>query len=589
MEHLFKLPVLPVAIAMGLAAVISGYKVFVSGLKSLVKFKFNENVLMTIAIITAFCMGEFAEAALVAILFCIGEIAEGAAERNSRKSIQALTDIRPDSARIVTENGEQLVPAQQVKVGDRIVVNPFERIPVDGTILEGHSYVDNSALTGESLPINIAPGDTLLSGGINGSSQVIMEASTGFADSTSSRILKLIEESTAKKGNAEKLITRFAKIYTPLVIILAILVAVVPPLFGLGEFSVWLYRALVMLVASCPCALVISVPLGFFAGIGAQSKIGMLIKGGKYLEALAKADAVLMDKTGTITSSALRIAQVESCGQYNEKQLLELAASAEALSTHPVAKAICAEAPQAAPAKEIEETPGKGIKALLSTGESLIIGRKDYISSNGIAIDIAQTHTVYLAVNGVLAGGISLADTVKEDSPAAVKALKQLGIAHIVMLTGDNSRSAGEVAKACGIDEFHASLLPADKARITGELKSVSKIFVGDGVNDAPVLAASDCGIAMGLGSQAAIETADAVLSSGKLSVLPKSIMLARKTMGIIRFNIVFSIGIKAVILALAAIVGVPMWLGIVADVGVMLITVLNSMRLIKKSSAGSR
>lgn len=581
MEHVFGLPVYASAMAFGLCAVISGYRVFFNGLKGLLKLKFNENALMTIAIITAFCLGEFGEAAAVAILFSLGEIAEGAAERNSRRSIKALTEIRPDTARLLTPAGETTVAAEAVQVGDRIAVNPFERIPVDGVITEGSSYVDNSALTGESLPINVTVGDSLLSGGINGSTRILMESTADFSSSTSSRILKLIEESSAKKGETEKLITRFARVYTPIVLILAVLIAFLPPLLGAGSVSTWLYRALVMLVASCPCALVISVPLGFFAGIGAQSKIGVLIKGGKYLEALSKADAIAFDKTGTITTSKLRIASVTPCQGFTEKEILSLAAAAEALSTHPVGKAICAAAGETAPAEDISETPGKGITAQVN-GQSVAVGRRAFLTGLGVALREDTAYTVQIAVDGKEAGGISLTDTVKEDSPAAIAALKALNIGRIVMLTGDNSRSAKEVADLCGITEYHASLLPGDKAEFVEKLPGKSRIFVGDGVNDAPVLAAADCGVAIGLGSQAAIETADAVLSAGNLSVLPKSISLAKKALGIIRFNIIFAIAFKAVILVLAGLGYAPMWLGIVADVGVMVITVLNAMRLVR-------
>ncbi|MEG1426311.1 MAG: heavy metal translocating P-type ATPase [Oscillospiraceae bacterium] len=581
-EHLLPFPWFVSAVLFGGAAIISGYKVFLSGVKGLVRLQFNENALMSIAIVTAFLLGQFGEAAAVAILFCLGELAEDIAEQNSRKSIAALTEIRPDTARVVTESGEEVVAAELVKIGDTICVNPFERIPVDGTILAGSSYVDNSALTGESIPINVSVGDAILSGAVNGSSKLTVKSTANFQDSTSSRILKLIEESSARKGEAEKLITRFAKIYTPIVLVLSIAVAFLPPLFGWGSMDVWLYRALVMLVASCPCALVISVPLGFFAGIGAQSKIGVLIKGGKYIEALSKADAVVFDKTGTITTSKLKISRIVTVGSIGEARLLGLAAATEARSTHPVAKAICRGAKEEIQGEAIVETPGKGISATVQ-GQKILVGRRSFLSEEGIDLGELQDMTVYIAVDGALAGGIVLSDSIQEDSAKAIADLRALGITEIMMLTGDNELSAKQVANACGIAKYRAALLPADKARIVEELPGKNVIFIGDGVNDAPVLAAADCGIAMGLGSQAAIETADAVLSAGNLSALPRSIVLARKTTGIIRFNIVFAIGFKAIILVLAALGYAPIWLGIIADVGVMIFTVLNAMRLIRK------
>ena len=579
-EHVLHLPVWAVAVSHGLAAILSGYGVFLDGLKNLVRLNFTENVLMSIAVIVAFCLGEFGEAAAVAILFNLGERAEEIAERRSRRSITALTEMRPDTARVLRDGAEQIVSPASVAVGETVVVNPYERIPLDGVITEGSSYIDNAALTGESVPVEAAPGDSVLSGGVNGSAKLTLRVTSAFEDSTASRILRMIEESSARKGKAEKLITRFARVYTPIVLVLAILVAVLPPLFGLGAFAVWLYRALTMLVASCPCALVISVPLGFFAGIGVESTNGMLIKGGKYLEALAKADTVVLDKTGTITTGALSVSSVWTAEGVSEQALLRFAASAESLSTHPVAKAIREAAGDAPEAEDIREIAGRGIEAVVE-GKKLLAGRSTFLKENGVDVSQLPPCTVAIAADGRVIGGITLADTVKPDSAAAVADMKKTGIRQVVMLTGDNEAAARAVAAQVGVTDYRAGLLPQDKAQAVEAMQG-TRVFVGDGVNDAPVLAAADCGVAVGLGSQAAIETADAVLSSGSLSLLPRAIRLARRSMNVIRFNIVFALATKAAVLLCIPFGFVPMWVGVFADVGVTALTVLNTMRILR-------
>ena len=579
-EHVLHLPVWASAVSHGLAAVLSGYGVFIDGVKNLVKLNFTENVLMSIAVIVAFCLGEFGEAAAVAILFNLGERAEEIAESRSRRSITALTEMRPDTARVLRGGAEQIVSPATVAVDEMVAVNPYERIPLDGVIAEGSSYIDNAALTGESVPVEVAPGDSVLSGGVNGSARLVLRVTRAFEDSTASRILRMIEESSARKSNAEKLITRFARVYTPIVLVLAILVAVLPPLLGLGAFTVWLYRALTMLVASCPCALVISVPLGFFAGIGAESKIGMLIKGGKYLEALAKTDAVVLDKTGTITTGTLSVSSVWTAEGVSEQALLKLAASAEALSTHPVAKAIRAAAGDAPEAEEIREIAGRGIEAVVG-GKRILAGRSTFLQENGVDVSQLPACTVAIAADGRAVGGIVLADTVKPDSAAAIADMKKTGVREIVMLTGDNETAAQAVAAQVGVTDYRAGLLPQDKAKAVEAMQG-RRVIVGDGVNDAPVLAAADCGVAVGLGSQAAIETADAVLSSGSLALLPRAIRLARRSMNVIRFNIVFALATKAAVILCIPFGFVPMWVGVFADVGVTALTVLNTMRILR-------
>lgn len=578
--HILHLPGWAVALPFGAAALLAGSGVFWDGLKNLLKLNFTENVLMSVAVIAAFCMGEFGESAAVAILFSLGEMAEEVAERRSRRSITALTEMRPDTARVLRHGEEHTVSPTDVAVGETVVVNPYERIPLDGVITAGSSYIDNAALTGESVPVEVQPGDSVLSGGVNGSAKLELRVTSRFEDSTASRILRMIEESSARKGSAEKLITRFARVYTPIVLVLAILVAVLPPVFGQGDFSTWLYRALTMLVASCPCALVISVPLGFFAGIGVQSKAGMLIKGGKYLEALAKTDAVVLDKTGTVTTGALSVSSVWTAEGVREEDLLKLAASVEARSAHPAAKAICAAAGEVPEAEEIEEIAGKGIRAKI-LNKTILAGRKQFLSENGVDVTDIPECTVAVAIGSRAVGAITLADTVKPDSAAAIAELKNCGIEKIVMLTGDNAQAAQAVARQVGITQVQAGLLPGDKAAAVEAMDGV-RVFVGDGVNDAPVLAAADCGIAVGLGSQAAIETADAVLSGGSLSLLPKAIRLAKRSLRVIYFNIIFALAIKAAVLICTPMGFVPMWMGVFADVGVMALTVLNTMRILK-------
>lgn len=578
--HTLPIPTWVSAAAFAAVILLAGLGVLIDGLKNLLKLNFTENVLMSVAVIAAFCMGEFIEAAAVAILFNIGERAEGVAETRSRRSIEALTEMRPDTARVLRGGEELTVDPSSVALNETVIVNPYERIPLDGVIIEGSSYIDNAALTGESVPVEVSVGDSVLSGGVNGGMKLTVRVTSIFEESTASRILRMIEESSSRKGSAEKLITRFARVYTPIVLVLAILVAVLPPILGLGAFSTWLYRALTMLVASCPCALVISVPLGFFAGIGIASKNGMLIKGGKYLEALSKADTVVLDKTGTVTTGKLSVSSVWTADGVEKNDLLKLAAAAEARSVHPVAKAICEAAGETVEAEEIEEIAGHGIRAKIREN-IILVGRRNFLTESGVDVSEVPDCTAAVAVNGRCVGAVTLSDTVKPDSAAAIKALGTAGIKRVVMLTGDNAQAAKLTAEQVGITEYRAGLLPQDKAAVLEEMGGV-RIFVGDGVNDAPVLAASDCGVAVGLGSEAAIETADAVLSGGSLSQLPRAIDLSKRCMGVIRFNIVFALAVKAAVLVCTPMGFVPMWMGVFADVGVMALTVLNTMRILK-------
>lgn len=633
LEHILQAPELWPAIGFGLSVLLAGWKVFISGFKSLLRLRLDENTLMTIAVIAAFCLGEFSEAAMVAILFNLGEILEEKAVSRSRRSISHLAQIRPDTARLVVSkqqaghteacadaccagcdhaahehqhethghdahgedcgcalssaapdpSGERAVDAREVAIGSVIAVHPFERIPLDGTVLSGSSLLDSSALTGESMPVEAGPGTTVLSGMMNGESLLTVQVTSDFSGSAASRIIDMVEESAARKGKAEKLITRFAAVYTPIVIALAVLLMAIPPLLGWGAFSTWFYRAMIFLVASCPCALVISVPLGFYAGIGAQSKNGVLVKGGKYIEVLEKPDAVVFDKTGTLTSGKLSVSQVETLGVWTREELLQLAASAEQYSSHPAAKALLsANNLPLFEAEQPKEVAGQGVNAIVD-GKQVVCGRKQLMDRIGVDVG-TRSASIFVAVDGVLAGCVDLADTLKPDAAEGVRRLKKLHVGRVVMLTGDNEKAAADAAAKAGVDEYHAGLLPEDKVRLMESIRAASgrTIFVGDGINDAPVLAASDCGVAMGLGTDAAIEASDVVLTADKPSKLAAAVSLARRSMRVVRFNIVFALVVKAAVLGLAAAGFAPMWLAVFADVGVSILSVANATRVLR-------
>ena len=494
----------------------------------------------------------------------------------SRRDIEKLSQIRPDTAIIIHHGHEEEVAAESVSVGETLVIKPHARIPIDGVVVEGSSTVDNAALTGESIPVAASVGDEVLSGGINGDRLLRIRTTKAFGDSTAARILQMVEDAAAQKGRSEKLISRFAAVYTPIMVGLAVLIAVVPPLAGFGTFGQWVYNALVVLVASCPCAIVISVPLAYFSGIGAASRQGVLIKGGKYLEALASADNFVFDKTGTLTTGELRVAKTVTLSKYTEGEILGLAAAVEEYSSHPIARAICREAEAAdVHLDNFSETAGRGTSANYN-GKTLFCGSyRDKVPSN------AADCNVFLTLDGELIGAIQVADTVRRESAEVITQLKSLGIQNTVMLTGDSKTAAKAVAAEVGVDSCKAELLPADKLSAVKSL-SGGVCFVGDGINDAPVLTASDCGIAMGLGSEAAIEAADAVLSSGTLHALPKAVKTARRTMRTIRTNIIFALAVKAAVIILACLGLAAIWMSVIADTGVCVICVLYTARLLK-------
>lgn len=563
---------------------------------------FDENFLMSIATIGAFAIGQYGEGVSVMLFYQIGEMFQDLALNRSRKSIAELMDIRPDFAVVKTEAGEERVNPEEVQIGQLILVRPGERIPLDGVVSQGNSILDVSALTGESMPKNVAPGDLVYSGSINKEGLLLVEVTKLFGESTVARILELVEEAGDRKAPTEKFITKFAAYYTPFVVFSALGIALIPPLLAGGVgFAEWLRRALIFLVVSCPCALVISIPLGFFGGIGAASKEGILVKGGNFLEALNNIDTVVFDKTGTLTKGVFKVTEIKSKGNLTEEELLRLAAHGESYSNHPIGKSIV-EAYEATGFEEgqkiagridkgkissYEEIAGHGIKVTVD-GKKLLLGNRKLVEN---AWEILSGGTVvHMEVDGEYAGYIKISDQIKPDSKKTIEKLKALGVGKTVMLTGDSQAEGQRVGKELGLDEVYAELLPQEKVEILEALEKKIKgkgrlIFVGDGINDAPVLIRAHVGVAMGgLGSDAAIEAADIVLMTDEPSKIIKGIEIAGRTRKIVWQNIIFAMGVKAIVLLLGAFGLATMWEAVFADVGVALLAILNAMRV--KTSA---
>lgn len=561
---------------------------------------FNEDFLMSIATIGALCIGflpgaetEFPEAVFVMLFFQIGELFEEYAEGKSRDSISHLLAIRPDVANVERDGRVSEVSPEDVAIGEIIVVKPGERVPIDGNVIEGETSLDTAALTGESLPRDISVGDSIMSGCINLSGVVRVKTTKAFGESTVSKIIDLVESADKNKSRSESFITKFARVYTPVVVIAALILAFVPPVFAeagfLYSFPTWLHRALIFLVVSCPCALVISVPLSFFGGLGAASKRGVLIKGSNFVDALARLGVVVFDKTGTLTYGKFEVEAVHPT-DFDERELLHLAAHVEHFSTHPIGAALRsafpAEASDGCEVANVEEIAGRGVRAEVA-GRTVCVGNSKMMDDLGVEwhdCHLAGT-IVHVAVDGKYAGHIVISDVVKKDSDEAIRSLKKLGVDRTVMLTGDREAVGKEVAEKLGLDEYHAGLLPAEKVaqveRLISE-KPAGKVlaFVGDGINDAPVLKRADVGIAMGgLGSDAAIEAADVVLMDDKPSKIAVAVRIARRTIRIARQNVWFAIGVKVSILALAAAGLGTMWMAVFADVGVTVLAVFNAMR----------
>lgn len=568
---------------------VIGYDVLWSAVRNILHGQvFDENFLMAVASIGAFCVAQYPEAVAVLLFYQVGELCQGLAVGKSRKSIAALMDIRPDFARVLRDGKEETVDPQTVEVGETIIIKPGERVPLDAVVTKGETAVDTSALTGESLPCDKHVGDNVISGSINLNGLIEAKVRTAYAESTVSRVLDLVENSAAKKARAEAFITRFAKYYTPCVVIAAVLLAVLPPLILKQSFSEWITRALTFLVVSCPCALVISVPLSFFGGIGGASKLGILIKGANDLEALSKVDTVVFDKTGTLTQGRFEVTAVHA-QEMSEAELLDIAALAESYSNHPIALSIIKAHGghlDKSRVSSIEESSGYGVTAVID-GKKVSVGNDKLMHRTGVQWKDCHLPgtTVHIAADGVYMGHIVISDTVKPDAKEAILALKNNGVRKTVMLTGDNKKNGEAVAAELGLDEAKTQLLPDEKVAAVEELLQQKPdkrtlAFVGDGINDAPVLARADVGIAMGaLGSDAAIEAADIVLMDDRLTGLSKAMRISRKTMRIVHQNIVFSLLVKLAVLVLGALGLANMWFAVFADVGVMILAILNAMR----------
>ena len=612
-EHRFTLPTWQLLLVYLIPYLTAGLGTLKEAAEGLLRGDaFNEHFLMSIATIGALAIGfmpgaepEFTEAVFVMLFFQIGEIIEGYAEGRSQRSIEKMMEMRPDVARTLREGKEQTVRPEKVSVGETVVVYAGERIPIDGIVVEGHSSLNTSALTGESLPRDVAEGDEAVSGCINLSGMLKIRTTRAFAESTVMRVIDLVANSSDHKSRSEAFITRFARTYTPIVVYAALALALLPPLLS-GNFAAlfptWLHRALIFLVVSCPCALVLSVPLTFFGGIGAASRHGILVKGGNYIDALSNIDTIVFDKTGTLTKGTFSVVAVHP-DRCDERHLLHLAAHVEHHSTHPIAAALREAFPEAegddCDTSDVEEIAGHGIKARVE-GETVCVGNDKMMTAIG-----AEWHPcheagtiVHVAIDGVYAGHIVISDTVKEDSADAIRQLKELGVRRCVMLSGDRQQSVEKVAQSLDIDQWHAELLPADKSAYIERLKegndenqnssvqkskSGSLAFVGDGINDAPTLARADIGIAMGaMGSDAAIEAADVVLMDDHPSKIATAIRISRHTISIAHQNVWLAIGVKMAVLLLAAIGIATMWMAVFADVGVTVLAVLNALRAMR-------
>ena len=574
--------------------IIVGFEIVKKAIRNIFRGKvFDENFLMTVATIGAFGIGEYPEAVAVMLFYQVGELFQSYAVDKSRKSIASLMDIRPDFANLWQDGDIKKVDPDEVKIGDKIIVKPGEKIPLDGIILEGKTTLDTKALTGESSPREVVEGEEVLSGCINLNGVIKVEVKKEYGESTVSKILELVENASSKKSKSENFITKFAKYYTPIVVIIAVILAIVPPLIlGIETFSDWIYRALSFLVVSCPCALVISIPLSFFGGIGGASKMGILVKGSNYLEALSHAEIVVFDKTGTLTKGVFEVQKIEPV-QISKEELLEVVAYAENYSNHPISESIKQVYERKIKENEIndyQELSGLGITAKIK-GKEVLVGNGKLMNTRKIEFEKCNEigTILYVAIENKYAGYILISDTIKEDAKTTIHELKKNNIKQTVMLTGDRKKVGENVAEKLGMDKVYTDLLPADKVEKVEELlKAKSEkgklVFVGDGINDSPVLTLADIGIAMGgLGADSAIEAADIVIMTDEPSKLIKAIKLSKKTMRIVRENIIFAIFVKIVVLVLTAVGVSTMWEAVFADVGVSIIAILNALRALRK------
>lgn len=572
--------------------IIIGYDIIIKAARNISHGQiFDENFLMMIATFGAFGVKEFEEAVAVMLFYQVGELFQGYAVGKSRQSISEMMDICPEYANI-EENGElKQVDPDDVEIGSIIVIKPGEKVPLDGVIIEGNSMLDTAALTGESVPRSAKAGDEIVSGCVNGSGTLKVKTTKAFEDSTVAKILELVENASSKKARVENFITRFAKYYTPVVTIAAVIIAIIPSIIT-GNWGDWITRACIFLVISCPCALVISVPLGFFSGIGSASRIGVLVKGSNFLEAVAEVTTIVMDKTGTLTKGEFKVSEIVASG-ISEERLLEIAAYGESFSTHPIAASIKEAYDNKIDTdriKDVKEISGHGVELLLD-GKETLVGNGKLLKSHNIAYEEHKSGgtVVYVAYDNTFVGAIVISDTIKDGAKEAVADMKKVGVKNVVMLTGDRQKAAEEVAKELGIDTVYSELLPSDKVQKVEELLASKTgkekvAFVGDGINDAPVLTRADVGIAMGsMGSDAAIEAADIVLMDDDVRKIASTVKIARKTLGVVKQNIVFALGVKFIVLILGALGIANMWEAVFADVGVSVIAILNSMRVLKK------
>ena len=562
------------------AALLVGWEMFIEGIKGLFRLSLDEMTLMTIAVVAAFAIGEGFEGAMVTILFHIGEFIENRAVLQGRKRIDALLSIVPETAnRLGPDGAVQTVPSKEVAVGEPLLIRAGERVPLDCEVLSGESELDTSAVTGESQPQPAAAGSMLLSGMVNLSGALQCRVTRDYHNSTASKIAQMVREATEKKSKTEKFITRFSRVYTPVVVLLAVLLAVLPPLLGAGAFSVWLSRALIFLVASCPCALVISIPITFYNIIGAASRNGALIKGSQHIETLSKIRQVVFDKTGTLTTGQLSVAGVTPAAGISAEQVLRLAAICESASVHPIAQAVREKAGSVPAPQSAEDIPGKGVRAVID-GKAYYCGSARLMEENGLSTASLPAASLYLADEERVLGAITAGDTIRPEAKDALLALQKQGVSRTVMLSGDRRDAAERVQKQLGITEVRAELLPQDKVTAMESLRRNGvTAFVGDGINDGPVLAAADIGFAMGMGSDLAAQAADVVLMGDNLGSIARTIALARRGLTIARQNLVFILAVKLIVLVLGALGYAPMWAAVFADVGVCVLTVLNSLR----------
>ncbi len=576
-----------------LAYLIVGLEIVLKAIRNILRGKvFDENFLMSVATIGAFCIGEFQEAVAVMIFYQVGELFQSYAVDKSRKSISNLMDIRPDYANVYRDNEIEKIDPDDVNIGEIILIKPGEKIPLDGVVVEGESMLNTLALTGESVPRKVSINDEVLSGCVNIEGTLKVKVSKEFGESTVSKILDLVENASGRKSKSENFISKFARYYTPIVVIIAIVLAIIPPLIIKdASFNDWIYRALSFLVVSCPCALVISIPLSFFGGIGAASKIGVLIKGSNYLEALANTEIVVCDKTGTLTEGVFKVQKIDAVG-YSDDELLRYASYAEHFSNHPISHSIKEAYGKEIDEKqitEVKEIAGKGISAKVNK-KLVLVGNEKLMKENNIKYDKSKEvgTLVYVAIDKKFAGTIVIADKIKDDAFKAVKLFRENNIQKIIMLTGDHKNISEDVASKLNLDEFYSELLPQDKVEIVEKLMQKKDgngklVFIGDGINDAPVLALSDIGVAMGaLGSDAAIEAADVVIMTDEPSKIANAINISKKTMRIVKENITFAITVKIAVLILSALGIASMWAAVFADVGVSVLAIINALRILR-------